>query len=212
LLRVRDLEVRYGSITAVRGVSVDLVEGELLAIVGPNGAGKSSLLGAIAGNVPAGGTISINGQRVDHLAAERRARVGIAFVPDGRRLFGRLTVAENLLVGAVGLRGRAAASRAVQEALGRFEELGERRNQRADSLSGGEGQLLMIARALVASPRVLLVDEPLQGLSENAASRVLDTLVAIASGGVAVALASPDPIPGLSHVLMEHGSLRVAVA
>lgn len=195
----------------MRGVSVDLVAGELLAVVGPNGAGKSSLLGAIAGDVPSRGAISLDGQRVDHLAAERRARAGIAFVPDGRRLFGRLTVAQNLLVGATGLRGRLSASRAVEEWLGKFEELSERRDQRADSLSGGEGQLLMIARALVASPRVLLVDEPLQGLSERAASRVLDALRATARDGVAVALASPDPIPGLPHVLMEHGSLRVAV-
>lgn len=210
MLRVHDIDVRYGSIVAVRDAALTLDAGTLQAVVGPNGAGKTSLFAGIAGLVPAEGIVELRGERIDGLAAEKRAAVGLASVPPGRRLFGRLSVEQNLVVGATVL-PRARAGDAVEETLDRFPMLAERRGQRADTLSGGEGQLLMIARALVARPAVLLVDEPFQGLSEDARELVGGALRAAADEGAAIAVASPDPIDGVPTLEMIHGSLGVRV-
>jgi len=207
LLRARDLQVRYGSIIAVRGLSLDLEPGEITAIVGPNGAGKTSLLAALAGLIPSRGAVEIEGRRIDGLPAEKRARAGLALVQDGRRLFGGLTVEQNLIVASIAVKGRRAAASAVARVLAEFPMLGDRAGQRADTLSGGEGQLLMIARALVGAPRVLLADEPFEELDAQAAALVHAALAQIAAQGAAVAVTSPDPVPGAGAIHMLHGAL-----
>lgn len=204
MLRVRDCSVNYGSVVAVRGVSLD-VDGAV-TLVGPNGAGKTSLLSAIAGLVPCTGSVTIGDVALGARSAHRRARAGIAFVQDGRRTFGRLTVEQNLRVGASTL-SRTQARGAVADLLERFPILAARRTQRADSLSGGEAQVLTIARALTASPSALLVDEPFQGLSPQAADVVLSVLLEQVRAGTTVLLASPVPIADTRAVHMRHGAL-----
>jgi len=207
LLRAHDLQVRYGSIVAVRDVDLEIERGHTTAVVGPNGAGKTSLLSALAGLTPSRGVIELDGYRIDLLAPERRARAGLAFAQDGRRLFGGLSVEQNLAVASAVVRGRRAASSAVDKVLGQFPILAERADQRADTLSGGEGQLLMIARALVNEPRVLLADEPFEELDPEATALVHAALANAASNGAAVLIASPDPVPGAREVHMLHGAL-----
>jgi branched-chain amino acid transport system ATP-binding protein len=227
LLRASEIGVRYGAIAAVREASLELVPGTVLVLEGPNGAGKTSLLGAIAGSVHYTGSISVDCGRfvgrahrhvraaervasIDHLPAEKRARLGIAMIPAGRHVFDGLSVEQNLLVGATPL-PRAHVREAVTEVFERFPTLAERRPQRAETLSGGEAQLLAIARALVSRPSVLLVDEPLQGLSDEAAAIVLGVLRDVANAGASVLIATPDPIGEQAVIRMEHGRLGVRV-
>jgi branched-chain amino acid transport system ATP-binding protein len=206
LLQARDISVRYGSIVAVRDASIEVRAGELAALVGPNGAGKTSLLSALAGVVAAEGDVILNDVSLHRLPPERRAAAGLSFVPDGRRVFGRLSVEQNLAVGSIPLPRRESA-RAVAAVRDRFPLLAARARQRADTLSGGEAQLLMIARALVSRPSAVLIDEPLQGLSEEAAALVLDALRSVAADGAAVLIASPDPIEGVNELAMYHGAI-----
>lgn len=207
MLRASDLSVRYGQIVAVRGARLSLDAGEMCALVGPNGSGKTSTLAALAGTVRASGTVSLDGVDVSSLPAEDRAAAGLAMVHDGRRLFGRLSVEQNLVVGATTIHGSHAARAAVDEVLTRFPLLAARARQRAATLSGGEGQLLAIARALVASPKVVLCDEPFQGLSAEARAFVLDALRDVAARGASVLLASPDPIEDLRTIHIRHGEV-----
>lgn len=202
MLRAHDISVSYGSVAAVRGASLALARGEIRSLVGPNGAGKTSFLSAIAGLVPHEGRVVVDERDCSAARAEERARAGIAFVPDGRRLFGSLTVEQNLMVGAVRIRGRGAARAAIARSFERFPLLSQRRAQRASTLSGGEGQLLMIARALVAEPSVLLVDEPFQGLSAEATQLVLGALTGT---DAAVVIATPHPVDGVRSVSFEAG-------
>ena len=164
-LSVAGLVVRYGAISAVRDVDLDVPENEIVAIVGPNGAGKSSLLAAIAGIVtPARGEIAFAGKSLTLLSLEDIVRQGVALVPEGRHIFASLTVHENLLLGAT-IRSDAAAVRFdIAGLFDRFPILGQRRNQPAGQLSGGEQQQLAIARALLSRPRLLMLDEPSLGL------------------------------------------------
>ena len=212
MLRARDIVVRYGAIVAVRGVSLEVSPGAVTALVGPNGSGKTSLLSALAGIVPASGTIELGDRPIEHLPAEQRARGGLAVVQDGRRLFGDLTVEQNLIVASAMIHGRRAASAAVAMVLERFPTIAERADQRAGTLSGGEGQLLMIARALVASPTVVLADEPFEELDAEATVLVHAALSEVAASGAAVLIASPDPVPGADEIPILHGGLLEAVS
>ena len=212
MLRARDIVVRYGAIVAVRGVSLEVSPGAVTALVGPNGSGKTSLLSALAGIVPASGTIELGDRPIEHLPAEQRARGGLAVVQDGRRLFGDLTVEQNLIVASAMIHGRRAASAAVATVLERFPTIAERADQRAGTLSGGEGQLLMIARALVASPTVVLADEPFEELDAEATVLVHAALSEVAASGAAVLIASPDPVPGADEIPILHGALLEAVS
>lgn len=184
LLNLVDVSVRYGRLTAVRGVSINLKEGEVLFITGPNGAGKSSLLRAIAGVTPiAGGHIEFDGGQIAGRTPEDIARLGFSMVPEGREVFGSLTIEENLMVGAgmhsrtPGWKGQTAAD--LASVYDTFPILKERRNQQAGLLSGGQQQMLVIGRALMARPRLIAIDEPSLGLAPNITDQVYERLVAL---------------------------------
>ena len=166
MLSVRDLRVHYGNVAAVNGVSLAVGDGEIVAVIGPNGAGKTSTLRAISGLVrPSAGRIVFNGTDISGWKAHRVVALGLSHAPEGRRLFPHMTVLENLKMGAY-LRGDGTAlERTLEEVVGRFPRLAERRHQRAGTLSGGEQQMLAIGRALMAEPRMLILDEPSFGLA-----------------------------------------------
>jgi branched-chain amino acid transport system ATP-binding protein len=188
LLVVRDLHVRYGHITAVRGVSFSVGEGELVGVVGANGAGKTTTVAAITGLVrPGAGSIEFDGIQLVGRPSERIARDGISLVPEGRRIFASLTVEENLRIGAT-----ARAGSEVQDALDReferFPVLARYAKTTAGNLSGGEQQQLAIARALMAAPRLLVLDEPSLGLAPQMVELVFDTLEALRAEGRTILL------------------------
>jgi branched-chain amino acid transport system ATP-binding protein len=177
LLEVRDLEAGYGPVKVLHGVSLDVREGEVVAILGANGAGKSTLMGAIAGLVrPTGGTIRYQNSIISTLATEQITRRGLTLVPEGRRIFAKLTVLDNLKMGAYSRKDRAATALDLESMLERFPVLAERRAQRAGTLSGGEQQQLAICRALMSSPRCILLDEPSLGLAPVMVDRVFDVV------------------------------------
>jgi branched-chain amino acid transport system ATP-binding protein len=166
VLEVTDLAVRYGNVAAVKGISLQVGEGEVVAIIGPNGAGKTSTLRAITGLVPsAGGRIVFGGTDISRWRAHRIVTLGLGHAPEGRRLFPQMTVAENLRMGAYRRRDGAEIRRNLAEVERLFPRLAERRGQLAGTLSGGEQQMLAIGRALMAEPRLLLLDEPSFGLA-----------------------------------------------
>jgi branched-chain amino acid transport system ATP-binding protein len=165
LLELRNVTARYGPIVALHGLSLHVDKGEIVALLGANGAGKTTTLRAISGLVRKGGEIEYDGKSSSSWSPERVARNGIAHVPEGRGILGELTVWENLRVGAYVRRDRAEIKRDFERALEHFPWLEQRRNQHAGTLSGGEQQMLALARALVAHPRLLLLDEPSLGLA-----------------------------------------------
>ena len=166
MLEVTGLEVRYGSVTAVKGVSLEVAEGEVVAIIGPNGAGKTSTLRAITGLVPsAGGRVVFRGTDVSRWKAHRIVTLGLGHAPEGRRLFPQMTVMENLRMGAYRRRVPSEIGRTLVQVEELFPRLAERRTQLAGTLSGGEQQMLAIGRALMAEPRLLVLDEPSFGLA-----------------------------------------------
>ena len=188
-LAVSDLEVRYGSVAAVRGVSFEVSPGEILGLIGPNGAGKSSTLHAIMGLVRvAGGDVRLGDRSLRGRPPEVVARSGVALVPEGRRIFGELTVDENLRLGLSARRSMEGAVDDVERALELFPVVREFRSRHAGALSGGQQQQLAIARALVSAPDVLLLDEPSLGLSPTVTDAVFEALAAIRDQGLAVVL------------------------
>jgi branched-chain amino acid transport system ATP-binding protein len=188
-LVVSDLEVRYGSVAAVRGVSFEVAPGEILGLIGPNGAGKSSTLHAIMGLVrPAGGDVRLGERSLSGRSPESVARGGIALVPEGRRIFAELTVEENLRLGLSARRSMVGAADDVERALELFPVVREFRSRHAGALSGGQQQQLAIARALVSAPDVLLLDEPSLGLSPTVTDAVFGALAEIRDQGLAVVL------------------------
>jgi branched-chain amino acid transport system ATP-binding protein len=187
-LAVRGLEVRYGPVAAVRGLSLEVGKGEIVGLIGPNGAGKSTTLHAIMGLVPARtGEVAVAGRRVLGRPPERIAAAGVALVPEGRRIFAEFTVEENLQLGLAARRGRYGRG-ALTGAYELFPVLGEFRRRQAGLLSGGQQQQLAIARALVAQPDVLLLDEPSLGLAPSLVDSVFDVLAKIRDGGFAILL------------------------
>jgi branched-chain amino acid transport system ATP-binding protein len=187
VLEVSDLQVSYGNITALRGVSLEVRVGEIVAVIGPTGAGKSTLLLAIAGVVsPKAGDIVFAGASVRGAAPERLVARGISLVPEGRRIFGSLTVGENIQLGATVRNDRAALAADRERVLDLFPVLRERYGQRAGKLSGGEQQMLAIARALLARPKLLLLDEPSLGLAPLIVAQVYETILELRRQGVTI--------------------------
>jgi branched-chain amino acid transport system ATP-binding protein len=167
LLTVRDLQVSYGRVSALRGANIAVSAGEIATVIGPNGAGKSTMLNALMGLLPYAGRVELNGQPIDHLSTEDRVDEGVCLVPETRELFATMTVEENLLLGAFRRYRRGARNLApdLEEIYGRLPRLKERRTQFAGTLSGGERQMLALGRVLMARPKVLMLDEPSLGLA-----------------------------------------------
>jgi branched-chain amino acid transport system ATP-binding protein len=201
LLEVRDLVVQHGQLCALDAISLRVLPGEVYAIIGANGAGKSTLLRTIAGlHHPAAGSVQFDGKDVTGLRPEQRARQGIVMVPEGRRLFGSLSVEENLQVGATYARKGPWTAERVYEL---FDWMRERRRQRAAQLSGGEQQAVALGRALVANPRVLLLDELSLGLAPVVVQRIYGMLPQILASGLTVLLVEQDVSQALrvaSHI------------
>ena len=186
MLVLEGVDAGYGNVQVLRGLSLAARAGEVTCVMGRNGAGKTTLMRAIIGQVRlAAGRILLDGQRIDTLPAHQVPRLGVGYVPQGRRLFGPLTVAENLEIGLM-TRGRGAATR--DHVLALFPRLRERLGQVSATLSGGEQQMLAIARALCLEPKVLLLDEPTEGLQPSMIALIRDTVLALKAAGVAVVL------------------------
>lgn len=185
LLDVRALHVHYGGIRALHGIDLHVEEGEIVALLGANGAGKSTTLRAISGLVPSTGEVHFEGKRIQGMRADRISRAGLRHVPEGRRIFARMTVRENLDLGGFGLHDTAAARKEVLET---FPRLLERMDQPAGTLSGGEQQMLAIGRALIASPRLLMLDEPSLGLAPVLVQTIFGVIASIRKRGTTILL------------------------
>ncbi len=180
LLALSDVELYYDHVYALKGVSVELREGETVALIGANGAGKSSILRAITGlRRIRKGSITFNGQRIDGLGPEAIVRMGIAMVPEGRRVFPFMSVRDNLLMGAFSRSDSAEVRRTLDDVLARFPRLKERLRQAAGTMSGGEQQMLVIGRALMARPKLLLLDEPSLGVAPKIVQDIARSIVAV---------------------------------
>lgn len=189
LLEVSGIEVRYGAIPALRDASLTVSPGEIVAVVGPNGAGKTTLLRAISGlSVPTAGTILFDSQDITHQPAEKRVRAGLSLVPQGRRVFSESTVEMNLWAGGFSRKDTTAVAEDIEHQLQFFPALQARRQADAGMLSGGEQQMLALARALMSRPRVLLLDEPSMGLAPIVVSQIFNALATMAKDGVTMLL------------------------
>jgi len=215
-LSVMELDVAYGPVPAVRGLSLRVAPGEIVGLIGPNGAGKSTTLHAIVGLVRAqGGDVVLGGRSLRGRSPEAIARAGVALVPEGRRLFAELTVEENLRLGLAARRENGSVRDALAEAYTLFPILEEFRARHAGALSGGQQQQLAIARALVAKPSVLLLDEPSLGLAPTIVDLVFSTLAQIRDRGLAILLVEQRAqrtvaLADRTHVLA-NGELRLAL-
>jgi branched-chain amino acid transport system ATP-binding protein len=196
LLELEDLVVRYGAVEAIKGLSLSVGEGEVVTLLGSNGAGKTTALRTISGLItPAAGTITFNGQPLEGLAAHQVTGLGISHVPEGRRVFPRMSVMENLEMGAY--RDRSHLRQDVDRVFGLFPRLAERRSQEGGTLSGGEQQMLAIARALMARPRLLLLDEPSMGLAPMIVHTIFEIVRQVSEEGVTVLLVEQNAAQAL---------------
>ncbi|MFL5417230.1 MAG: ABC transporter ATP-binding protein [Myxococcales bacterium] len=214
LLEVRDLTVAYGHVQAVRGISLSVQDGQIVTLIGPNGAGKSSTLNAIAGLVrPQRGTVLLAGKDVAGLPAHRAARDGIVLVPEGRAILQRMTVEENLRLAAE-MRGGRGISAAVAVQLENFPSLARRRAVPAGQMSGGEQQMLAVARALLQKPRILLLDEPSMGLAPILVAQIFALLEQIHRAGTTLLLVEQNARKALAvsdHAyVLERGSIALS--
>jgi branched-chain amino acid transport system ATP-binding protein len=189
LLEVKDVHAHYGAIEALKGVSLTVEEGEVVTLIGSNGAGKSTTLRAITGLTPAsGGSIVIDGEDITRVPAHEIPDRGIALSPEGRHCFPRMTVRENLDLGAHRRRHDATVAEDLERVFELFPRLKEREKQKAGTMSGGEQQMLAMGRALMASPRVLLLDEPSMGIAPILVQRIYETIAEINRGGMTILL------------------------
>jgi branched-chain amino acid transport system ATP-binding protein len=189
LLTIDDLTVAYRKVEAVRGVSLTMEAGQIVTVIGPNGAGKTTLLAAAAGLLPSRGRIIYDGIDLAQLDTEERVERGFCLVPEQRELFGDMSVSDNLLLGAyVHRRNSAQVKQSLEEVYGRFPRLKERKAQKANTLSGGERQMLALGRALMAKPRLLLLDEPSLGLAPLIVREIFRIVAALRQAGVSILL------------------------
>jgi len=198
MLEIGDLHVAYGQVEAVRGVSLSLARGQLVSVIGPNGAGKTTLLAATMGLLPCIGTLRFEGDDLHAMDVEARVERGICLVPERRELFGELCVLDNLQLGAYSKRlSRSALKQRLDAVYARFPRLAERRMQRADTLSGGERQMLALGRALMAAPRLLMLDEPSLGLAPMIVRQILAIVRSLRDEGVSILLVEQNALAAL---------------
>ncbi len=199
LLEIRDLHVHYGNIHALKGISLDVAEGEIVTLIGANGAGKSTTLNAISGLVrPSAGSIRYGGEDITRVPAHEIVARGVVQVPEGRRIFARLTVRENLLMGAYRVRDRRSIEEGIERVFAMFPRLKEREHQVCGTLSGGEQQMLAIGRALMTRPRVLLMDEPSMGLAPVLVDGIFATIRYLHEEGTTILLVEQNARMALS--------------
>ena len=212
MLEVRGVATFYGAIQALHGVDLDVAQGEIVTLIGANGAGKSTLLMTVCGNPRArAGTIRLHGEDITNLPTHEIVRRGVAQVPEGRRIFPRMTVFENLQMGAT-ITGPAHFQQDVDRVFAMFPRLAERREQRGGTLSGGEQQMLAIARAMMLEPKIILLDEPTEGLMPRMVSQIRQIIDVLREEGVAVLLVEqnvPLTLEASQRVyIMEKGAIR----
>ncbi len=215
LLTINNLSVTYGGIKAVKGISLDVADGELVTLIGANGAGKTTTLNTLGGLLtPASGSIQYAGHDLLKLAAHDRVRQGLALVPEGRGVFARLTVAENLLMGAYHRHDKPGIAADLEKSYGLFPRLKERERQLAGTLSGGEQQMLAIGRALMSRPRLLLLDEPSMGLAPLMVEKIFGIIRSINADGVAILLIEQNARLALAAAnrayVMESGAITLS--
>jgi branched-chain amino acid transport system ATP-binding protein len=215
MLDVRHLEVSYGATQVLRDVSFSVAEGSIVALLGGNGSGKTTTLNVLSGLLaPQGGTVTLDGQRIDGLATDRVVAMGLVQVPQGREVWGGMTVHDNLTLGAARRRDRQAIAADLEDVLALFPVLRQKQRARAATLSGGEQQMLAIGRALMARPRVLLLDEPSAGLSPLVVGQVVDTVRALHARGLTILLVEQNvgvaaALAERAHVLL-NGEIAVS--
>jgi branched-chain amino acid transport system ATP-binding protein len=214
MLRVERLRVDYTGVSALRAVSLAVNEGEIVTVIGANGGGKSTLLKTISGLLsPSSGRIEFIGERIDGLPPHEICRRGLIQIPEGRQLFPRMKVIHNLQMGAYLPEARKNVAQSIERVYGLFPLFRERRNQRTGLLSGGEQQMLAIARALMSRPRLLMLDEPSEGLSPLLTSNIFDTLKTLKEQGMTILLVSQEveQALGLSHrtYVLENGQITL---
>ena len=211
MLQIRNLTVNYGAISAVRGIDLDIAPGEIVALIGANGAGKTTVARAIAGLLPYQGDIVYGGQRLKPNSAERNLRRGLAMVPEGRGILSSMTVEENLLMGTYTRPDKTRATEDLREVQSRFPILAERKSSMAGLLSGGEQQMLAIARALLSKPKLLLLDEPSLGLAPKMTDFVFEMVARLGDEGLTVLLVEQKARQALKIAsrayLMETGTI-----
>jgi branched-chain amino acid transport system ATP-binding protein len=189
LLRVSGLKVSYGGIQAVKGVDLEVRAGELVALIGSNGAGKTTTLKAITGSLPyAAGDVAFDGRSIHGIGAHSLVSAGLAMVPEGRGVFARMSITENLLMGAYTRKDKAGIQQDIDHMFGIFPRLKERADQLAGTMSGGEQQMLAMARALMSRPRLLLLDEPSMGLSPIMVQKIFEVVRTVSAQGVTILL------------------------
>ncbi|MFN3658024.1 MAG: ABC transporter ATP-binding protein [Pseudolabrys sp.] len=215
MLELRDLVCRYGKVTAVKGISLKVERGQLVALIGTNGAGKTTTLKAISGLLsPAGGSIVFDGEDITRASARKILGLGIAHCPEGRHVFPYMTVSENLEMGCYLRKDRQEIAADFDRMFEQFPRLAERRQQQAGTLSGGEQQMLAIARALMSRPKLILFDEPSLGLAPNFVERTFDIITAIRKTGTTVLMVEQNALAALEmcdHAyLLESGSLALS--
>ncbi|CAM3772385.1 ABC transporter ATP-binding protein [Bordetella tumulicola] len=215
LLALRNLEVAYGGIRAVRGIDLHVDAGELVCLIGANGAGKSTTLRAICGLVPlAGGDVQYDGQSINGRKSFELVRRGLVMVPEGRGIFGQLTIEENLAMGGYTRRDAVQIRQDTERVFTLFPRLAERRKQAAGTLSGGEQQMVAMGRAMIARPKLLLLDEPSMGLAPLMVEKVFEVVRTIANEGVTILLIEQNAKLALEHshrgYVMESGELALS--
>jgi len=212
VLNVTSMETFYDKVQALWGISLEVQEGEYVALIGPNGAGKTTALKSIAGLLPiAAGEVTFLDQRIDHVDASDIPALGLVLIPEGRRLFGHMTVEENLIMGSYVRRAKVHRKESLQSVYELFPILRERKHQLARTLSGGEQQMLAICRGLMARPKLLMLDEPSLGLAPKLVELVFDTLDKINATGITILLVEQNIASALRHCnrayLLENGRI-----
>ncbi len=215
MLKIENINVYYGAIHALKGISVDVKEGEIVTLIGANGAGKSTILRTVSGLLRAKtGNIAFEGKPISSMPAEEIVKLGISQVPEGRRIFANMTVEENLELGAYIRKDKSGVSKDIAKVFERFTRLGERRKQIAGTLSGGEQQMLAIGRGLMSQPRLMLLDEPSMGLAPLLVKEIFSIIKEINAGGTTILLVEQNAHMALSIAhqayVLETGRITLA--